>query len=296
MYYALTCKVPFLWKTRWYSFLGEENSILTRCSLFLGIEEIRLDSPWWKNYPCIEVPTFDMIFMTPIPLHLESLKIGQRISPMNSEHLTHEEGEIFFWDDVFWRRRNGLQDGMSRYRKASWREREERVGGDCSGHIWAVATFLIITDTEYSITESFIGQTQTDMILVMSLASSVNWVKWFPFSKPQFSHLQNGDIKSVTLWESQLTSHQKPHKIQLDHISQPLLQFSVAIWLSSSHRNIGSSAKCCFHLKLLQSALSPFSTCLPVSARNSEAQSMEEPQDRSNLGSESLHGGEADID
>lgn len=176
------------------------------------------------------------------------------------------------------------------------REREERVRGDCSGHIWAVATFLIITDTEYSITESFIGQSQTDMILVMSLASSVNWVKWFPFSKPQFSHLQNWDIKSVTLWESQLTSHQKPHKIQLDHISQPLLQFSVAIWLSSSHWNIGSSAKCCFHLKLLQSALSPFSTCLPVSARNSEAQSMEEPQDRSNLGSESRHGGEADTD
>ena len=37
----------------------------------------------------------------PVIIHLESLKIGQRMSPMNSEHLTHEEGEIFFWDDVF---------------------------------------------------------------------------------------------------------------------------------------------------------------------------------------------------
>ena len=80
----------------------------------------------------------------------------------------------------------------------------------------------------------------------------------FPFPSLSFLICKTGILRVSPCGKASSLAIKNPHKIQLDHISQPLLQFSVAIWLSSSHWNTGSNAKCCFHLKLLESALSPF--------------------------------------
>lgn len=83
------------------------------------------------------------------------------------------------------------------------------MGENCCGHLWAVTTLSDSTGKEYfhhhgtfyldSDGIEFKSQSQTDSILAISLASSMNLVNVFPQAEAQFSHLQSGDNKSVSL-------------------------------------------------------------------------------------------------
>lgn len=70
-----------------------------------------------------------------------------------------------------------------------------------SGYCLGQHSFRTVPSSQNVLLDSddreFRFHSQTDLILAMSLASSVNLVELFPHSKPQFFHLQNGDNKSV---------------------------------------------------------------------------------------------------
>lgn len=91
---------------------------------------------------------------------------------MSSEHSTHEEGKFSSGMVFFEEEGMDSQDGMSGYGRLL-EEKEERVEGDLlwphmgSGYFLDHHRYIIFHHREF-------GQSQTDMILVMSLASSVN--------------------------------------------------------------------------------------------------------------------------
>ena len=230
---TLTCKVLFLCKTRLYSFLGRKNIALalTRCSLFLDTEEIRLDSHWWKDYLCMAVPTFGLIFRTPIPP--PPLELGRGALPWAVE-AWHMKGWNFLLGWCLLEKKECVPSlGWVKIGRLP-EEKEESVGKDDFGHICAVGYSLehhryriFHHHREFYWTESdrpesgYVTCKFHEFIQVISVFAVFSSAKW--------------DITSVSPWKSQLDSHQKPPKIQLDHISQLLLQFSVAVWLSSSH-------------------------------------------------------------